>query len=47
MGLILLIGLVVKNGIMLLDFSERLHEEGEPFEAGDRACRRASACGRS
>jgi multidrug efflux pump subunit AcrB len=32
MGLILLIGLVVKNGIMLLDFSEKLHEEGEPFE---------------
>jgi len=32
MGLILLIGLVVKNGIMLLDFSERLHERGEPFE---------------
>jgi multidrug efflux pump subunit AcrB len=31
MGLILLIGLVVKNGIMLLDFSERLHQEGEPF----------------
>ncbi len=33
MGLILLVGLVVKNGIMLLDFSEKLHEEGEPFEA--------------
>jgi multidrug efflux pump subunit AcrB len=33
MGLILLVGLVVKNGIMLLDFSERLHEAGEPFEA--------------
>ena len=33
MGLILLIGLVVKNGIMLLDFSERLHREGEPFES--------------
>jgi CzcA family heavy metal efflux pump len=32
MGLILLVGLVVKNGIMLLDFSERLHEQGEPFE---------------
>jgi CzcA family heavy metal efflux pump len=31
MGLILLIGLVVKNGIMLLDFSERLHRAGEPF----------------
>jgi CzcA family heavy metal efflux pump len=33
MGLILLVGLVVKNGIMLLDFSERLHGAGEPFEA--------------
>ena len=31
MGLILLVGLVVKNGIMLLDFSETLHAEGEPF----------------
>lgn len=33
MGLILLIGLVVKNGIMLLDFSESLHEQGDSFEA--------------
>jgi len=33
MGLILLVGLVVKNGIMLLDFSEKLHAEGESFEA--------------
>jgi multidrug efflux pump subunit AcrB len=32
MGLILLIGLVVKNGIMLLDFSEQLQENGESFE---------------
>ena len=32
MGIILLIGLVVKNGIMLLDFSERLHDQGEAFE---------------
>ena len=32
MGLILLIGLVVKNGIMLLDFSEQLQETGESFE---------------
>jgi multidrug efflux pump subunit AcrB len=32
MGLILLIGLIVKNGIMLLDFSEQLQEQGEPFE---------------
>jgi multidrug efflux pump subunit AcrB len=33
MGVILLVGLVVKNGIMLLDFSEKLHEEGAPFES--------------
>ena len=32
MGIILLVGLVVKNGIMLLDFSEKLHAEGEPFD---------------
>jgi multidrug efflux pump subunit AcrB len=32
MGTILLVGLVVKNGIMLLDFSEHLHREGEPFD---------------
>jgi multidrug efflux pump subunit AcrB len=32
MGIILLIGLVVKNGIMLLDFSEHLHEQGEQFD---------------
>jgi multidrug efflux pump subunit AcrB len=32
MGIILLIGLVVKNGIMLLDVSETLHDAGEPFE---------------
>jgi multidrug efflux pump subunit AcrB len=33
MGIILLVGLVVKNGIMLLDFSEKLHAEGEPFDS--------------
>jgi len=32
MGLILLVGLVVKNGIMLLDFSESQHAAGEPFD---------------
>ncbi len=32
MGLILLVGLVVKNGIMLLDYTGRLHERGEPLE---------------
>ena len=32
MGLILLIGLVVKNGIMLLQFSERLQADGVAFD---------------
>jgi multidrug efflux pump subunit AcrB len=32
MGLILLVGLVVKNGIMLLDYAERLHQHGEPLD---------------
>jgi multidrug efflux pump subunit AcrB len=31
MGLILLVGLVVKNGIMLLDVSEKHHAAGESF----------------
>ncbi len=33
MGLILLIGLVVKNGIMLMDYTSHLHDAGEPFES--------------
>jgi multidrug efflux pump subunit AcrB len=33
MGLILLVGLVVKNGIMLLDFAEALHQDGEPIDS--------------
>jgi CzcA family heavy metal efflux pump len=31
MGLILLIGLAVKNGIVMLDYAHRLHAGGEPF----------------
>jgi CzcA family heavy metal efflux pump len=31
MGLILLVGLVVKNGIVLLDYAHRLRDEGLPF----------------
>ena len=31
MGLILLVGLVVKNGIVLLDFADRRHKEGKPM----------------
>jgi len=31
MGLILLVGLAVKNGIVMLDYAHRLHVEGQPF----------------
>jgi multidrug efflux pump subunit AcrB len=31
MGLILLVGLAVKNGIVMLDYAHRLHAEGTPF----------------
>ena len=31
MGLILLVGLAVKNGIVLLDYAHRLRDEGTPF----------------
>jgi multidrug efflux pump subunit AcrB len=40
MGLILLIGLIVKNGIVLIDYAHRLVDEGVPFtEALERAGR--------
>ena len=32
MGLILLVGLVVKNGIVLMDFAARRHAEGSPWQ---------------
>jgi CzcA family heavy metal efflux pump len=32
MGLIMLVGLVVKNGILLVDYAERLRDEGLPLE---------------
>jgi CzcA family heavy metal efflux pump len=33
MGLILLVGLIVKNGIVMLDYAHRLHDAGRPLEA--------------
>jgi CzcA family heavy metal efflux pump len=41
MGMILLVGLIVKNGIILLDFTKhRMRELGEPLEAAIRAAAR-------
>jgi len=41
MGLILLVGLIVKNGIILLDFTKRrMREDGVDLEAGIRAAAR-------
>jgi multidrug efflux pump subunit AcrB len=31
MGLILLVGLAVKNGIVMIDYAHRLHAQGQPF----------------
>jgi multidrug efflux pump subunit AcrB len=40
MGLILLVGLVVKNGIVMIDYAHRLRDEGLPFrDAVSRAAR--------
>jgi CzcA family heavy metal efflux pump len=36
MGFILLVGLVVKNGIVMLDYAHRLEAEGHPFEEAIR-----------
>ncbi len=48
MGLILLVGLIVKNGIILLDFTRHLMRN-EGLHARSRRCarRRAFVCGRS
>jgi multidrug efflux pump subunit AcrB len=40
MGLILLVGLVVKNGIVLLDYAHRLQAEGHPFTEALEIARR-------
>jgi multidrug efflux pump subunit AcrB len=40
MGLILLVGLVVKNGIVLLDYAHRLEEAGQGFRAALRSAAR-------
>src|SRR5262249_34501120 len=40
MGFILLVGLVVKNGIVMIDYAHHLHAAGVPFEeAVERAAR--------
>jgi len=39
MGLILLVGLIVKNGIILLDFTRhRMQSEGVDIKANDALC---------
>ena len=40
MGLILLIGLVVKNGIVMLDYAHRLRDEGAPLREAIAAAAR-------
>jgi multidrug efflux pump subunit AcrB len=40
MGLILLVGLVVKNGIVMLDYAHRLRDEGKPLREAIEAAAR-------
>ena len=47
MGFILLIGLVVKNGIVMIDYAHHLHDGGHALPGGGASARPASACGRS
>ena len=47
MGLVLLVGLVVKNGIVLLDYAERDATRGIPRAARPSTTPLASGCGRS
>ena len=47
MGLVLLIGLVVKNGIVLLDYAEHERERGACRRVMPSPTPRASGCGRS
>ena len=47
MGLILLVGLIVKNGIILLDAARHLAASGTEHQAMPWPRRVACACGRS
>ena len=47
MGLILLVGLIVKNGIILVDYADILVARGPDAERGAGARRAPSGCGRS
>ena len=40
MGFILLVGLVVKNGIVMIDYAHRLHDEGQAFREAVTAAAR-------
>ena len=46
-GLVTLMGLISKHGILIVEFANKLQMEGRTRARGDRAWRRASGCGRS
>ena len=46
-GLVTLIGLISKHGILMVEFANRLQEEGLSRRARDRAGGRRAACARS
>jgi HAE1 family hydrophobic/amphiphilic exporter-1 len=45
-GLVLLVGVMAKNGILIVEFANQLRDRGMARTRGDRGSRRTSACGR-
>ena len=45
-GLVLLVGIMAKNGILIVEFANQLRDRGPERARGDRAGRRTSGCAR-
>ena len=45
-GLVLLVGIMAKNGILIVEFADQLRDRGRTVRAGDRGGDAASGCAR-
>ena len=46
-GIVMLVGLAAKNGILIVEFANQLRDEGVEIFDGDHPRRRSAACARS